>query len=877
HHRWSLVFTHSEGIAVKPADSARLVVQTRQALYEYSLKNSQLRQIEIFPEDFDHDVERLGHLVRSNGEIWVFRRSIRVYDANGHFCHHIMGRNEMIGTLPSNPILVMYESMGGVIWVGTNAFGLTMHSPNTTVFSYIGNQSASPVEISNSTIWDVLSEDDQKIFLLTLDALDVVNVTTRKTQTIPIVGSDGKKTYGNKLFKDGRNRVWVCTKKGLMVFEGSRLRIVDDEILGDPGTNVFSCTSLDSIQYIVTTNRGIFMWNTDTNVSRRIAQWISRPVKYYKGLLWLDKGSQIVRINPNGFTPYDSIQKGSGSHQLPNAPIKSFFEDRDGVLWIGSWGGGLTKYDTDKESFKSYGQSAGVHNMVIYMIQEDNDGMLWLSTNQGLLLFDKASEKVVRYFEVEDGIQGNEFNTNSGHKSSKGTLYFGGINGLTFFDPREVKRTQVKIPRAVILAVYIDNQQVDQPFASIPSNTDVLEIGWQQKNFSIDVSALGFSLPKKIRIQYKLEEYADDWTSLDDNRRITFTNLPAGTYRLRVRAANPNGVWEEPGLVLTIVVERPLWERSLFWLAVSVLAILSSFSFHLLRTISLRKRNKILSNLVNQRTADLIKLNKEIQLQNEMLNKQAVELARQFHELELTRNEQEKIITERTQEILLVNESLIQHNSQLEQFAFITSHNIRGPIARIKGLLNIITIHSTEIDHLRKSADQLEQLVTDLSVILKIRKGTEVHRESVNLLSQLNGVIEILTPEIKESKAVLDLANFSNERIESVHAYITSIFYNLLSNAIKYRHPMRSLSISCACKRKGDRVEITFSDNGVGIDMRYAAGKIFTLYQRFHPDRPGRGLGLYMVKNQIEMLRGAIHVETEVNSGTTFVVSLPTS
>jgi PAS domain S-box-containing protein len=223
---------------------------------------------------------------------------------------------------------------------------------------------------------------------------------------------------------------------------------------------------------------------------------------------------------------------------------------------------------------------------------------------------------------------------------------------------------------------------------------------------------------------------------------------------------------------------------------------------------------------------------------------------------------------------------LTQNNKDLKQFSYITSHNLRAPLSNLTGLLNLledIPIENQELKEIlngfNKSTHLLNDTINDLVKVIIIKDNPSIQKEAVlikeifeNVFSQLNFQIELYKPIIK--------LNFENVSIININkAYIESILLNLLTNAIKYKSENRKLKITITASEIDDTVVLTFKDNGIGIDLARNRDKIFGLYQRFHNYPDSKGLGLYLVKSQVETMGGTIDLESEVNKGTSFTLT----
>jgi PAS domain S-box-containing protein len=222
---------------------------------------------------------------------------------------------------------------------------------------------------------------------------------------------------------------------------------------------------------------------------------------------------------------------------------------------------------------------------------------------------------------------------------------------------------------------------------------------------------------------------------------------------------------------------------------------------------------------------------------------------------------------------------LTQNNKDLKQFSYITSHNLRAPLSNLTGLLNLIediTIEDPELKEIitgfSKSTHLLNETINDLVKVIIIKDNPSIQKEKVlikdvfeNVFNQLSFLISVNKPILKidlEDVTILDINK----------SYLESIFLNLLTNAIKYRDPNRQLRVTIGTKVIDDNLIITFKDNGIGIDLEKNMDKIFGLYQRFHNYPDSKGLGLYLVKSQVESMGGTISVASTVGKGTTFTI-----
>lgn len=278
--------------------------------------------------------------------------------------------------------------------------------------------------------------------------------------------------------------------------------------------------------------------------------------------------------------------------------------------------------------------------------------------------------------------------------------------------------------------------------------------------------------------------------------------------------------------------------------------------------------------------------NEELTYQNASIETQKQDLIRardlieaQKHELIEKNKELEQHIDEKTLDLIKTNKELIQYNNELRQFSYTISHNLRAPVASLIGLANIIGYDNLNdddkliVNHIKKSAENLDIVFKDLNKIIDIRSSLAVVKEKIVLSKEINEIKSSLKNEIKNSNIIFE-DNLEIDIVFSIRPFINSILYNLISNAIKFKSRRRSLVIKISSKQEEENVIITVEDNGIGMDLETFKDDIFKMYKRFNQHTQGKGLGLYLVKLQAESLGGEIQVTSVLNKGTRFSLVL---
>jgi signal transduction histidine kinase len=315
---------------------------------------------------------------------------------------------------------------------------------------------------------------------------------------------------------------------------------------------------------------------------------------------------------------------------------------------------------------------------------------------------------------------------------------------------------------------------------------------------------------------------------------------------------------------------------------IAVVAFIAiSASALILKIISERaeEQTKILIEEKESINNDLHKKNEELKANQEKIQTANTIIKHQRNELTEHNRQLEKLVQEKSQKLIDTNEELIRHNQELQQFSYTVSHNLRSPIARLLGLTNILNLQHEklpeEVQHLihliRNSSIEFDGVIRDLNKIIDVRNEFYRIKEKINFEQELEQAKKSVGEHLFESIRLN--TNFKEEPlIYTVRPILNSILYNMLSNAIKYKSPQRTLELTIRTSKQNNYIVLEISDNGIGMDLDSYGKDVFGLYKRFHAHIEGRGLGLYLVKSQIESLGGKIEIKSKLNVGTSFLI-----
>jgi len=862
-------------------DQGKVYIATAKGFFKYHIDGQRLEEI-VLP------ASRPGVFQAwraDNGDLWIACNEVVVLGPDDKTVKNIFRheRNNNF-SLSENEARSLYQTRDNVLWIGTFGYGLNKYNPDIGSFAYLGEEGT--VKLNTNYISSIFTNDDTRIFVGTSRGVNVVDVQKQEVKNF-LTEDDINLVY--KIKGDNEGTVWVSTANGLYTFRENK-----PVQMNFPPWPMYDMADWDNETLLLPTrHNGVLLFKKDSNTYTQLIAAEELPAVVYATLLTKDSIWLACQDGLRVFTKEGKLKQhfrsgSGGANVLPSDVVKCIFSDHLHNIWIGTWGGGLSRINADG-TFATFDQSKGLPSNVVYGIIEDGMGILWISTNLGITAFDPRKNEF-RNFDYYDGLQGNEFNTGAYFQSIYGKIYFGGTDGLSFFDP-EIVLVPTLPPAVFITEIMINNTPLeDHDFLKGKSVhlTKELKSDWRQNNITLEFTSISFKHADKLVFQYSIDD-ASGWYDIGDRRYLELISLPSGRHHVRIRAKGPKSSWSAKPYVLTIDIVPPFWKQTYAIMTAIVLLFAVAYVIYRIRIRFLSKINLTLNKLVKERTQEILIKNEEIVAQNEALTRNSDLLAeknllldQQHHQFKMLSAELEKKVDERTRDIQLLNQDLSKQYVQLEQFSFIVAHNFNAPVARIKGLIELSLqgdLSKEELKmlliHLKSSADDLDIVTRDINTILKLKRNSPGPLEPVNLGEVLDKTLSLLDQEIREKGMTLDLRSFEPLSIKGWKPYVQSIFYILIENAIKYTNPKREALLKITCRQINKAVKIEFIDNGVGIDLKFAMNKIFRLYQRFTPNVSGKGLGLYLVKTQVDIMGGSVSVESIPEVGSTFILTFP--
>ncbi len=523
------------------------------------------------------------------GNLWIgSQNGLLVFDKKKKSFFRFKHRPGVPGSLSDDKILSIYQDKFGTYWIGTKGGGINKFNLKTVFFDYYLSAEEVRYNPSASKVWTFYEDRQRNLWVGTSGGLiRMVKKNKRldhadfKLFPIRIDGPVNRSV--RSICEDDSGNLWLALiRGGLAKFvkkSGKITYFVPDEgKLPCLTPNIFYVLfPIDQSNLWIGTNGcGLLNFNIKTgefqnkwyrnSADKKRNGWIICIYRDKEGDFWLGtwkNGLIRFRQTKKDMIVYRHDVKDPFS--LNNNTVFSILEDHRGNLWIGTYGGGLNKLDRRTGKFIFYTRKDGLPNDVIYGILEDDHGNLWMSTNKGLSCFNPETGQFLN-FDVNDGLQGNEFNLGAYFKSADGTLFFGGNNGFNCFKPANMINEQ---PPEVVLTGFKKfgkSIKFDQSISSLKK----IVVSYKDNFFTFQFAALHFKNPSKNKYAYKLEGFDKDWIFIGKKREASYTNLDPGKYFFRVKAANCDGIWNEKGLTIPLIIRPPFWQTYWFYLSVLI-------------------------------------------------------------------------------------------------------------------------------------------------------------------------------------------------------------------------------------------------------------------------------------------------------------------
>ncbi len=731
--------------------------------------------------------------------------------------YSLSGKTKDKTGLSNNIVRAVYEDEKGKLYVGTRSGGLNIIEKNkeNRVLD-ISNG------LSNNTVLAIQPDRNRNLWIgVDGEGIDMIEAGSEKILHFPRdFKNSNQLQFGNiyAICIDSYGGIWLGTSGyGVVGFHVNKIK------------GEYFVQDIQQITYSESGSKN----SINSNVVYSIAE--EKP-----NILWFGtRGAGIYRYNSLSKSIDAHLSTQLNIHQrLNNDDVLSLLIDKEAnKIWVGT-SGGLNQISINTKPYlvKSYSNINGLPNHTIHAILLDPNNVIWLSTNQGLILFDPLTSKV-KIYNSNDGLINNEYTDGASfHETLSHKLYFGGINGLDIIYPLKME-TISTFPKLYLKDFKINNLLISPSDSSEVLQkqldlTDRITLKYDQNFISFQLTTLTYWNKQRIQHAYFLKNFNKQWNYIDQRSLVNLTNIPPGDYLLYIKQTNENGDWNERVKTLALTVSPPFWRSN--WAYAFYVFLLIALQFVIVLVV--RQRNR---------------------------NKRAVSI-----------------------NLLKVQQMKELNDYKLEFFTNV-AHEFRTPLTLILGPVATLmkkltgTWEKKQLKTVYSNSLRLHKLIEELIQFRSIESGKE--KPEVQPIEIVTFTQQI-TETFQQHAIAHDLNLEFTPEPETFVAWIDPkkverILINVISNAIKYNTSGGSVIVSVA--EKEGNIIFKVKDDGIGIN----ASDKEIIFERFfhHPTSqkeklksiPSAGIGLSLTKSLIELHRGNISLETELNIGSVFTIEIP--
>ncbi len=887
------------------------------------------------------------HLIESDNDNIVFTSGNTLYNFNWQkgLVKKIYQASE--GIELNN---IAMDSKGGY-WIGSENNGLYYVNSNNEVENHYTTQSGEDAIVSNQINDLQLCQNSTILFVATSKGLskydyykskfkhfnlsELSNGEINETYTL-IKDSKGsywlksngqlyRKKKSNELFEkvdfnigsipyriieDDKSNLWICTDKGLVTynlnkdeFKITRFKIPSYD---DQRINFITClTPIVKNEIYLTSRSGLIKLNVLTNSYELLPikncdstslnyRFTSIDYSMDKNLLWIsNRRGELWKYDlKSGVYSCIRVKDLTDNPQKPNIILDIKVDSNDNI-WLATYGNGVLIYDPQSNTI-SRELAIDMLDSYVYGIVPDDNGNFWISSNFGISRVNTQTRETNNFKSI-DGTYCNEFNDLACYHAPDGNILFGGYGGFIEFNPNDLPINEYKAD------LFIDSYLVEDNLVShgdylyddvVYLSDSSIVIDGNKSTIEFYISILNYSNSNENKIKWKLEGFDKDWNEGYSYQVITYNNLNKGSYTLRVKGYNNDGIESAGVAELELKVKAEFYQTLVFRILLGLIGATIILLIFKIRLAWYDKQEKILLKKVEEKTKALTYANEELRSTKE-------EILNQKTELEIHRNYLEDIVKLRTAD--LENAKIKAEESDRLKTSFLAnlSHEIRTPMNAIIGFSSLLQSEDFEqeqkkhfLNVISQSSETLLVLINDIIDISRIETGNiQLIGHETHIPTLVKETIDELVFEEK-SKSVRFMQSYELTTADSsifIDRYrLKQIVSNLLRNAFKFtREGYVKLSVKSVqakeLEAKGFRLKkmdkedfhpimFIIEDTGIGIEKEdlKLIFEPFQKAQNYTKFYNGMGLGLSIVSNLLNLFGGDIKVESEIEKGTTF-------
>ncbi len=859
------------------------------------------------------------------GNLWVGNENggLHLYNRENDSFFHYSNNPDDPFSLSHNSIWSIFEDRQGRYWIGTALTGLNVADRYNSKFTHYQNIHSAENSLSNNIVRDFHEGEEGNIWIGTDGG--GLNYFDRSKGAFTSFEHDPEDTNSItsdaviNISEDSDGTLWIGTWGGgvnILTDPQEEHFITFQEKINNynyPVRNVFDTHFDSEFDYIWLAGFGEGLYRYDQNSGdlqifppdlgdeySLKSPYIVRIFEDSRNNIWLStiEGLSLLKSENKTSGQFKNyLANDEDSTSIPNNSIQQVIEDSRNNIWIAT-SGGLSKYEDKTDGFINYYKSDGLPSSEIKSIVEDDKGYLWIATLNGISKFDPF-DKTFDNFDENDGLQGNEFSRYAAHKLSSGELLFGGMNGFNIFHPDSV--TDNPYPPPTYLTDFkLFNKSVtigeeNSPLDEHISVTDTLILSYNHSVFTFDFVALNYTKPEQNQYAFIMEGFEDDWNYVGTQRNATYTNLNPGEYTFRVKAANNDGVWNEEGTSLALIITPPFWQTTWFYLLAVIFigsAIIAGYRY---RVRSIKAYSRRLEKEVTDRTSELNTKNRDLEKALKQLEKARDELVEKAHKAGMADiatgvlhnvgnilnsvNTSASLIGDTVKQSRLgglaeANTILREHIDRLEEFI---ASNPKGKKLMQYYLKLEEPLQNEQLKILQQSKRLIEkiELINEVIAAQQSYASASMHADYMSLSNIIDNALALQSGSIERhgltiEKDLQDVDPVVVQRTKLIHVLV-NVFKNAKESMTG--NPPKEKKISIKVWQDDNYIYLTVTDNGSGINPEHL-DKIFT--HGFTTKKSGHGFGLHSSANYMAEMGGKMKASSGgKGEGATFTLLFP--
>ncbi len=826
----------------------------------------------------------------------------------------------------------------GLIWLGTIGRGVIYFSPHTRKFRrYLNDEASLQFGLGTNRIKSIFKSVDNQLYVATSQNLLRFNQSSDKFEEVCQLRNLKKKDNAfivlTAACEEKSGIFWLGTNNaGIIRYDNNngkatflQNKSTDSTSLANNWVNIlykdrsgklWVGTEGGELQwYDATTKKFIRYRYLGANEEAPPTVGIRFIYEDSKGDLWLGirafhlglGGNGLYHINQSTGNIKQYKHLSAEPNSLSNNSVTCLHEDRQGLFWIGTYGGGLNQLDATTGKITVYTKENGLLSNTVQGIESDSKDNLWLMADEGITRLNSITSTAKQFGLAHGlatsplGVESEDYNAYLSIQNNDGTIFFSsnnGYNGLVAFKPASVQENNFK-PSVALTQIKVFDK-------SYPVTDKEISLPYNQNFLDFEFASLSYLSSGKNQYAYKLDGVDNEWVNNGTRRTARYTKVPPGKYTFHVRGSNNDGVWNEQAAFITIIIHPPWWKTWWAYTLYALLIVSSIWSFVHYRSRSLVKQKRLLETQVVERTAEVEHQKQE--LQNTLENLKS------------------------TQAQLIQSEKM----ASLGELTAGIAHEIQNPLNFVNNFSEVSEEMIVEAISNRHEAGEISPLVTELLTDIKqnlekinhhgkraevIIKGMLEHSRSRSAIKEPTDINKLVEEYLRLSyqgilakdkafavvlKTEYDEALFAGEKgmgkINVIPADIGRVILNTVNNAfyavnqkvneekIRLQETENNIDkpwidsvsvkykpeVSISTKKSGGRVYITVKDNGNGIPDNIIS-KIFQPFFTTKPTGSGTGLGLSLSYDIIKAHGGEIKVESIPGEGVVLIISIPSN